>query len=130
MLSLMLNPRFKGFRHVSSYIGHEHKVFIMEKYDVKTLYGMFLKCYPYLHPVGESESSGFIDHKDEDNKLNIFQMTTSSNKLAKKLVTKELLNFRRFHVNVKDIKSLLLWWEKHHFRFLVVGLLVRKYLAL
>jgi hypothetical protein len=49
---------------------------------------------------------------------------------AKDLVIKELLNFKRFCVDVKDIKSPLLWWEKHHFRFLVVGLLVRKYLAL
>ncbi len=46
----------------------------MEEYDVKALYPMLLKCYHYLHPIGENESSGVIDQKDDDCKLNIFQM--------------------------------------------------------
>jgi len=33
------------------------------------------------------------------------------------------LNFRNFHVDVKDINSPLLWWEKHHSRFPLVKLL-------
>ncbi len=33
---------------------------------MKTLYPMLLKCYPYLNHVGESESNGVIDQKDED----------------------------------------------------------------
>jgi hypothetical protein len=39
-------------------------------------------------------------------------MTTNNNEPSWWL---ELLNFRRIHVDVKDIKSPLLRWEKHHF---------------
>jgi hypothetical protein len=30
----------------------------------------------------------------------------------KELVTIQLLDFKRFHIDVKDIKSPLLWWKK------------------
>jgi len=48
---------------------------------------MFLKCYHYLHPMGESELSGVLDHKNDDCKLDIFQMTTTNSKPTKNLVT-------------------------------------------
>jgi hypothetical protein len=70
------------------------------------------------------------NHKDDDCRLNIFQMTIRNRELAKELVIKELLDFRRFHVDVKNIKTFLLWWENHHSRFLVVGLLARHILGI
>jgi hypothetical protein len=39
---------------------------------------MLLKCYHYLHLVGESESDGAANHED-DYRLDIFQMTTNNN---------------------------------------------------
>ncbi len=81
----------------------------MEEYDAKNINLMFLKCYHYLHPMGESESSGVVNHQNDDCRLDIFQMTTNNNKLVKELVTIKLLDFKRFHINVKDIKSPLLW---------------------
>jgi hypothetical protein len=50
MLSLMLDLRFKTFHLVSSLIGHEQGKAIVEKYDKKYLFPMFLKCYYHLHP--------------------------------------------------------------------------------
>ncbi len=50
---------------------------------------MPLKCYHYLHHVGESEFGGITDHEDHDYILDIFQMTTSKKELSKELVTKE-----------------------------------------
>jgi hypothetical protein len=105
----MLNPRFKGFCLVSSHVGHEQGMFIVEEYDAKTLYPMLLKCYHYLHLVGENEFSDVANHEDEDCKLDIIQTIASSNEPMKNLMTKKFLNFKRFHVDVKDIKSLLLW---------------------
>jgi len=37
LLDLMLNPRFKSLRLIYSFIGHEHRVTIVEKYDKKSL---------------------------------------------------------------------------------------------
>jgi hypothetical protein len=80
--------------------------------------------------VGESEFSDAADHEDDDYKLDIFQMIASNNECVKELMTKKLLDFRRFHVDVKDIKSPLLWWEKQHSRFSIVGLLARQILGI
>jgi hypothetical protein len=49
--------------------------------------------------------------------LDIFEQTTSTNELAKKIV-KELLIFRNYQFNVKDIKCPLQWWEKYEMMFL------------
>ncbi len=46
----------------------------MEEYDVRALYPILLKCYHYLHPMGETEFGDVVDHKDDDCKLDIFQI--------------------------------------------------------
>lgn len=74
---------------MSSYVGREQEVSIVEEYDVKTLNSMLLKCYHCLHHVGESEFGGVTDHEDDDYRLDIFQMTTNNKELSKELVTGE-----------------------------------------
>jgi hypothetical protein len=59
--------------------------------------------------VGESEFSDAANHEDNDYKLYIFQMIANNNEPMKELITKKLLELRIFHVDVKDIKSPLLW---------------------
>ncbi len=44
ILSHMLNLKFKSLRSVSSLIGHEHDVSIVEEYDQQSLFPMLLKC--------------------------------------------------------------------------------------
>ncbi len=51
-------------------------------------------------------------------------------KLQKKFVTQELLDFKRFHVNVKNIKNPLQWWEKHEFKFHAVRFLTKRILGI
>lgn len=51
MLLLMLQLKFKSFYLVSSFVSHEECVTIVEEYDKKYLYFMFLKCYHHLHLV-------------------------------------------------------------------------------
>jgi hypothetical protein len=48
MLSLMLDARFKNLHLVSSFIGSEQGVAIIEKYDARSLYLVFLKCYHHM----------------------------------------------------------------------------------
>ncbi len=51
MFSLMLDLRFKSFCLVSSFIGREQGVSIVEEYDSKSLCLMLLKCHHHLHPL-------------------------------------------------------------------------------
>jgi hypothetical protein len=51
MFSLMLDPKFKSFHLMSSFIGREQGVSIFEEYDSKSLYPMLSKCLHHLHPL-------------------------------------------------------------------------------
>jgi hypothetical protein len=51
MISLMLDIRFKSLHIVSSFVGREQGVVLVEKYDRKTLYPMLVKCHEHLHPL-------------------------------------------------------------------------------
>jgi hypothetical protein len=48
---------------------------------------------------------GVVDQRvEEDSSLDIFEMTTNTSEPTTKSVNRELLIFRRYQVNVKDIK--------------------------
>jgi len=108
----MLDPIFKSLCLVSSFVGRKEGINIVDEYDRRTLYPMFLKCYHHLHPM--IEFVGCVDQTcDEDSNLDIFQWTTSTSEPSKELVTMELLIFRHYQVDPKDIKCPLRWWGKH-----------------
>jgi hypothetical protein len=44
-------------------------------------------------------------------------MTTNTNEPTKEVVNLELLIFKRFQMNVKNIKCPFEWWEKHESMF-------------
>jgi hypothetical protein len=70
------------------------------------------------------ESVGCVNQiGDEDSSLDIFQQIPSTNDPSKELVTKVLLIFRHYQMDLKDIKCLLQWWGKHEAMFFIVGFL-------
>jgi hypothetical protein len=86
VLVLMLDPRFNSLCLMSSFIGHDQGVAIVEQYDTMSLYLMLMKCYYHLYSSIES-NNGFANQKvDDDNNLDIFQMIRKSTELAKELV--------------------------------------------
>jgi hypothetical protein len=82
---------------------------------------MLVKSYNHLHFV-EDVASSFVN---KDWGLSIFQMNSNNAKTTKEILTKELLDIKRFHVDVTDIKNLIEWWGKHESIFLALGLLVK-----
>jgi hypothetical protein len=54
MISLMLDPRLKSLRIISSFVGREQGVVFIEKYDRKSLYPMLVKCHEHLRPLVRS----------------------------------------------------------------------------
>ncbi len=71
MLSFMLDPRFKSFCRISSFVGGKEGVSIVDEYDRRTLYPMFLKCYHHLYPM--TKFVGCINQtSDEDFNLDYF----------------------------------------------------------
>jgi hypothetical protein len=66
---------------------------------------MLLKSYHILHPMVEY---GLVPNMqiDEENNLDIFYMSAGMSEPTKEVVNKELLMFKRFQMDVKDINVL------------------------
>jgi hypothetical protein len=65
---------------------------IVETYDRKSLFLKLLKFHQHLHPLSKVENS--FDYKiDKDNNLDIFQMATNTNEVAKELVNENYCYF-------------------------------------
>jgi hypothetical protein len=93
----------------------------MNEYD-RTLYPMILKCYHHLHPM--TKSIGCIDQITNENySLDIFQQIAFTSEPTKELVTEELLIFRHYQMDLKNIKSLFQWWGKYEAMFPTIGFL-------
>ncbi len=105
----MLDPRFNILHLVSSLIGREQEKAIAEEYDKKNLFPMLLKCYYHLHPLVEYERGVVDESVEKDMSLDIFEMTTYISEPTTKLVNRELLIFRHYQVDVKNIKCPLQW---------------------
>jgi hypothetical protein len=48
---LMLDPKFKNLHIISSFVGKEQGVLLVEKYDKMSLYPRLAKCHEHLHPL-------------------------------------------------------------------------------
>jgi hypothetical protein len=57
-------------------------------------------------------------------------MTNNNMEIAKEIVTRGLLDFKRFHVDLKEIKNPFQWWDKHESRFPIVTFLARQILRI
>ncbi len=86
MFFLMLDRRFKTFHLVSSFIDCGQGKAIVEKYDKKSLFSMFFKCYYHLHPLTEFEKDVIDQRFEKDNNLDIFEMTTSTSEPTMELI--------------------------------------------
>ncbi len=112
MISLMLDPRCKNLHIIlSSFVRRQQGVALVEEYDRKSLYPMLIKNHEHLHPLVKSKTNS-IDYNiyDHDYSLSIFWQTLSTSGRIEKLVKKELLIFKRYQLDVKDIKCLFQWW--------------------
>jgi hypothetical protein len=96
MLYLMLDPWFKSLCLVSSFVGCEQGIYIVEEYDRKSLQPMLLECYHHLHAMKNYDVESTYHRSYEDSNLDIFEMTASTSEPMAKLVNKKLLIFKRF----------------------------------
>jgi hypothetical protein len=55
IIFFMLDPRYKNLHIVSSFVGKEQSVTLIEEYDKKSLYPMLVKCHKHLHPLMRSK---------------------------------------------------------------------------
>ncbi len=126
MISLMLHPRYRSLCIISSFVGREQGVILVEEYDRKSLYLVLVKCHEHLHPLVRLETNS-VDQNTfgQDCNLDIFEQTSSTSEPIEELVKKEFMIFKRYQLDVKDIKCPFQWWQKHEAMFPIVRFLIR-----
>jgi hypothetical protein len=73
MISLMWDPRIKSLCIVSSFVGREQGVALVEKYDRKSLYPMLVKFHEHVHPLARLDRNSIDqDIFEQDYNLDIF----------------------------------------------------------
>jgi hypothetical protein len=77
---------------------------LLKNMTKKSLFLMLLKCYYYLYPLIEFERDVVDQMVEKDRNLDIFEMTTNTSEPTTELVNRELLIFKHYQVDVKDIK--------------------------
>ncbi len=76
---------------MSSFVGCEQGVAIIEDYDERFLYPMVLKCYHHLYLVIRFESEFLDPTVNVDYSLDIFAMAITTNELAKEIAKRKFL---------------------------------------
>jgi len=92
---------------------------------------MLMKCHEHLHASIKSKRS-FVDKDifNQNYSLDIFEQTTNTNELTKKLNNMKLLIFKQYQVDVKDMKCPFRQWEKYELMFSIVDFLVHQMLGI
>ncbi len=62
--------------------------------------------------------------------MDIFEQIAITSESIKKLVKRKHMIFKRYQLNVKDIKCPLQWWHKHEVMFPTVGFLTQQILGI
>jgi len=121
MLALMFNPRFKSMQSVTMYLGCENVVIVVE-YDKKLLFLLLMEVNKLL--IFNKVETIFDFHSQVYSKILFRTIMTIAN-TYKDIVSKELVGFWQFPINVKSYKCALSWWCKKKHKFLNIVLLAQ-----
>ncbi len=86
---------------------------------------MLLRCYHIFHPMAKFGQVANMQ-TNEEYSLDVFEMYAGTSEPTKEVVNKELLMFRRFQVDVKEINCPLKWWVKHESLFPTMAFLAHQ----
>ncbi len=127
MLALMLDPRFKSMKLVTMFMGHENVAFEIVKYDEKLLMLLLIEGNKFLM---FSKVEVIFDLHSKVNSKGLFHITSSIVETYKDIVSKELVGFQQFPLDVKGYKCALSWWHKKEHKFLTISLLVHHIISI
>ncbi len=103
---------YKNLCFMPSFMGFHEGIKVVWEYYQRSLIPMLMKCYEHLH-TNFCLSCWFTicSHGYKCEVLDIIEMASSNSEPIKECVTWKLLQFKRFPIDVKDIKCLLVWWR-------------------
>jgi hypothetical protein len=107
----MLDPRFKNFHIVSSFVEGSKVLLLLMNMIEKPCILMLVKCYEHLHPLLKLDRNcADQDSFEQDCNLDILEQIASTSELVEELVKRKLLIFWRYQLDIKDINCPFQWW--------------------
>jgi hypothetical protein len=125
MLSLMLDPRFKGLELVIQYVGVVAAKQVVEDYDRKILIPYLVKVHKFLNPGGSPAMQ-----LDPAPSSILFGAPASIEEACEGIPIAELSLFRRLTIVHPKAEEPLAWWKLNASRFPSVSFLARQILAI
>ena len=108
MLSLMLDPMYKGLQVIIDYVGREKAMHIVAEYDQLVLVPLLVKVSWLLNPSLENNLASTLETTIDS----LFGHMNSIEKASEGMLKSELILFRKFFVPAnKDIVPLA-WWRE------------------
>ena len=126
MLSLMLDPRYKGLQVIIDYVGREKAMHIVAEYDQLVLMPLLVKVSRLLNPSLENNLVPTLEATTDS----LFGHTSSTEEASEGMLKSELILFRKLFVPAEKDIAPLAWWRDNAPRFPHVSFLARQILAI
>jgi hypothetical protein len=108
MLALMFDPRSKSMHLVTMFLGCENTTIIIVKYDENLLVPLLMEANKLL--ILDRVEKKFDLHSQVDFEGLFHTTTTTTLDTYMDIISKELVGFQCFPIDVKSYKCVLSWW--------------------
>ena len=107
MLSLMLDPRYKGLHVINDYVGHEKAMHIVAEYNQLAFVPLLVNVSWLLNPSLENTLAPTLEATTDS----LFGHTSSTEEASEGMLKSELILFRKLFVHVDKNIAPLVWWR-------------------
>jgi hypothetical protein len=123
----MLDPHFKSFDVMKTFVGQEKVIHMVVDYDSKTLLLLLVVAFQFFNLNSDGLTKTSLVDGDKDS---IFRAVTSNEVTLHGLLINELNLFHHLHVKLEDSMMPLTWWKIHETRFSNVFFVVQQILGI
>jgi len=114
MLVLMFDPRFKNMHLVTMFLGHENAIVVIFEYNEKLLLPLLMMASKLLMLERVEKACNLHSQVDFEGLFHTTTTTTITTNTYMDIVSRELVGFQRFPIDVESWKCVLCWKKKEH----------------
>ncbi len=129
MLTMMLDPHYKGLGLVIQNVGKERALQIANEYDRAILFPLFVCAYKFLKPTNVSERvSNFASESSQS--TSFYDFMEIDEDMALLVVNEQFTHFKIKKGIEEECKDPLAWWRAHEVHYSYVGFVARQILGI
>ncbi len=120
MLTMMLDPHYKGLGLAIQNVGKERALQIASEYDRAILFPLFFCAYKFLNPINVSERvPNFASESSQS--TSFYDLREIDEGMALLVVEEQFTHFKIKKGIEEECKDPLAWWRAHEVHYSYVG---------